>query len=83
MGKMKQPRMVRYITTVLRENGDMTMQQIATAIKEKWPRSSPTPKSLSNILAKYPEFMVVESTKSQGSAITKGTYDVNIWGLSE
>ena len=67
----------------MRENGDMTSGAVRTAIKEKWPRHTPTMSVLSNVLSKNPkDFMIMESVKQQDVG-GNGTYDVYVWGLIE
>lgn len=75
--------LIRFTKTVLRERGDMTLNEIKDAIKQRWPYRTPTTSTLSNVLAKNPDhFMVMECIKKE-DASGNGSYDVNIWGLIE
>ena len=79
----KKKQLIKFIKTVLRENGDMTSDSVRDAIKKKWPRHTPTMSTLSNVLSKNPkDFMIMESVK-QRDAVGNGSYDVNVWGLIE
>ncbi len=61
----------------------MTLNEIIDAIKQRWPRRTPTTSSLSNVLSKNPDnFMVMECIKRE-DASGNGSYDVNVWGLIE
>ena len=75
--------LIRFTKTVLREGGEMTLHEIMDAIKERWPRRTPTTASLSNVLAKNPDFIIMDEVTRESTVSSASKYDTYIWGLAE
>ena len=78
---MKKTKTIDFAKRVLNEKGNMTTDEILTAIKEKWPKRTPSVNSLSNILAKNPDFIVVGVVMKK--SMLSGSYEANVWGLAD
>ena len=78
---MTKTKTIEFAKKVLSEKGNMTTDEIITAIKDKWPKRTPSVNSLSNILAKNPDFIVAGVVMKK--SMLSGSYEANIWGLAD
>lgn len=61
--------------------GPLTTRQVMSALLERWPKMSVTPESVSQTLARYPEFTAVGETTLLDQH--DHGYKTKVWGLSD
>ena len=81
MMRMGKKRLIRFIKTALREEGDLSIDGIIHVFKDRWPRQTPSTAEIASILTKNPEFIVIDKFKKESTV--SGTHIANIWGLNE
>jgi len=79
--RMGKKRLIKFIKTALREEGDLSIDGIILVFKDRWPRQTPSTAEIASLLTKNPDFIVIDTFKKPSTI--SGTHSTNIWGLNE
>lgn len=81
--------MVKKNTTILKrietllDDGPMNAHQIIDEYKQRWPKTTPSMRQLSNLLARHKQFSVKGESMITTNNRIYNSYKVNVWEVQE